>query len=485
MQPVIALAPGVSREYLLHNRLCPVGIDDDGTMCLATAGEVHPSAIDELSVAYERPVRTEPRPDVELDRLIERLANGASRASDIEGGFDVGDIEADVRDLMHQPPVVRYVNLLIQDACAARASDIHLEAIRGDLLARFRIDGVLVSASAPPPQLQHAVVSRIKLLAELDIAERRRPQDGRIRARLDDREVDMRVATIPTMHGESVVLRLLDQGGRPARLEELGFGRDRQEQFARLAKRPQGMLLVTGPTGAGKTTTLYSALQLRDSAREKVITVEDPVEYHLPGVTQVPIHRQTGVNFAAALRAILRQDPDVLMVGEMRDGETAEVAVQAAMTGHVVFSTLHTNDALGAVGRMIDLGVPDYLVAATLSGVLAQRLVRRICEHCRVEYEELGERVARLIGAPSGGARLFRGAGCARCRDTGHAGRVGVFELLVVTDSLREAICRGATASELRGLAESEGFKSLRQDGTDKVFSGITSIEEVLRVIQD
>jgi general secretion pathway protein E len=396
----------------------------------------------------------------DVDRLIERLTTRAERAIELGRSDGRGDTEddstADVRDLANQPPVVRYVNLIVRDAYDAGASDIHLEAMRDGMSARFRIDGVLTGAPEPPAQLHQAIVSRIKLLADLDIAERRRPQDGRIRVRLEQRELDLRVSTVPTMYGESVVLRLLDRGGRPVELLELGMTPDLLAGVERLASRPHGMVLVTGPTGSGKTTTLYACLMRRDTACEKIITVEDPIEYHLGGITQVPVHRQAGVTFGAALRSILRQDPDVLMVGEMRDGETTEMAVQAAMTGHLVFSTLHTNDAVGAIPRLLDLGVPEYLVAATVEGVLAQRLVRRTCDDCRVEYVPSHDSLALLSGQPvsmTKRPRFQRGAGCPTCRGTGFKGRLGIFELLLMSDALKDAVVRNGARGTLRQLA--------------------------------
>ncbi|MGH7719011.1 MAG: GspE/PulE family protein, partial [Gemmatimonadaceae bacterium] len=383
------LADGLTREYLLHHRVCPTALTGDGMVVVAAAPDALPDAFDDIAFCYRRPVQTVSADRAEIERLIERLTTRAERIIELaraEGEALDDSLATDVRDLANQPPVVRYVNLLVRDAHDAGASDIHLESTRSGLSARFRLDGVLAPAPEPPAELQHAVVSRIKLLAELDIAERRRPQDGRIRVRLESRELDLRVSTVPTMFGESVVLRLLDRGGRPVELEELGMPPDVLAAFTQRAARPHGMLLVTGPTGSGKTTTLYAALARRRAGEEKIITIEDPVEYQLSGVTQVPVHRQAGVSFATALRSILRQDPDVVMIGEMRDAETAEIAVQATMTGHLLFSTLHTNDAISAVPRLLDLGVPEYLVAATVECVLGQRLVRRICDQCRVEY---------------------------------------------------------------------------------------------------
>jgi len=458
------LADGLTREYLLHHRVCPIGETPDGVLRVAAAEDaLLDDALADLASAYAREVVVEPTPASEIERLVEHLVAAADREASIElardGADDADERTADVRDLANQPPVVRYVNLLVRDAYEAQASDIHLEATRRGLIARLRLDGVLTPIAEPPESLAQAVVSRVKLLAELDIAERRRPQDGRIRVRLEDRQLDLRVSTVPTLFGESVVLRLLDRGGRPVGLEELGMPDGVFQGMAQLARRTHGMILVTGPTGSGKTTTLYAALQRRETAAEKIITVEDPIEYELPGITQVPVHRQAGVTFAAALRAILRQDPDVIMLGEMRDPETAAMAVQAAMTGHLVLSTLHTNDAISAIPRLIDLGVPPYLLAATLEGVLAQRLVRVVCEGCR-------------------------GAGCATCRGTGYRGRVGVFELLPITDACKDAIAVGASRAELRTVAEREGLRPLADDGYAKAAAGITTVEEVLRVTQ-
>jgi len=486
MDIALTLAPALTRDYLLHHRVCPRSFADDGSVLVATTDNSLLGAIDDVAFAYGRPVTTEIVPSEELERLVERLTTRAERTIELaRAGTSSDDATTDVRDLANQPPVIRYVNLLVRDAYDVAASDIHLEATRTGLAARFRVDGVLVPAPEPPSHLHLAVVSRIKLLAELDIAERRRPQDGRIRVRLESRELDLRVSTVPTMYGESVVLRLLDHGGRPVTLDELGMTRGILDVVERLSTRPHGMFLVTGPTGSGKTTTLYAALQRREASTEKIITVEDPIEYQLPGITQMPVHRHAGVTFASALRAILRQDPDVVMIGEMRDQETAEIAVQAAMTGHLVFSTLHTNDAISAIPRMLDLGIPDYLVAATLEGVLAQRLVRRVCSACRETYEPPPESVTAVAGRVMGHMLLSRGAGCPACRGTGFRGRVGIFELLSISDDIRDAIARRASRAELRTLAIESGLVPLRADGWHRVESGLTTVEEVLRVVQD
>jgi general secretion pathway protein E len=481
-----ALAAGLTREYLLHHRLCPKAITADGVLVVAATADAFRDGALDIAHAYRRPITHETVERQELERLVERLTTRAERSVELARADTNGDdLATDVRDLANQPPVIRYVNLLVRDAYDAAASDIHLEASRTGLTARFRVDGVLVPAPEPPSHLHHAIVSRIKLLAELDIAERRRPQDGRIRVRLEARELDLRVSSVPTMYGESVVLRLLDHGGRPVTLDELGMSPHVLPTMAQLSTKPHGMLLVTGPTGSGKTTTLYAALQLRDASTEKIITVEDPIEYQLAGITQMPVHRQAGVTFAAALRAILRQDPDVVMIGEMRDQETAEISIQAAMTGHLVFSTLHTNDAISAVPRLLDLGIPEYLVAATLEAVLAQRLVRRVCQDCRVEYEAAPETIALVAGRDVEHMKLVRGAGCSSCRGTGFRGRLGLFELFVVTDDLRDAIASRAPRAQLRALATSAGLVPLRRDGWAKVQAGLTTVEEIMRVIQD
>lgn len=479
---VVELATGVSREYLLYHRVCPRIIARDGTLVVATAPDAMiPEALDDLAIAYGRPVVAEETPRHEVERLIARLTSAGETTLTLARADD-DPLVADVRDVANSAPVAAYVNFLVGEAVRARASDIHLEATRGGVHVRFRIDGTLIAAPEAPVGLEAAILSRLKLMAELDIAERRRPQDGRIRVRLADRELDVRVSTVPTLHGESVVLRLLDRGGRPVALESLGMPPDMLDHVSSLARKPHGMVLVTGPTGSGKTTTLYSALRLRDVNAEKIITVEDPVEYQLPGITQVPVHMQAGVTFATVLRSILRQDPDVLMVGEMRDGETAALAVQAAMTGHLVFSTLHTNDALGAIPRLIDLGVPAYLVAATLEAVMAQRLVRRLCESCARPVNGMAASDTRLV-PPRLQHTTTKGAiGCDECRRTGYAGRLGIFELVVLSDAMRDAIAHGATRVELQGLAAAGGWRPLLDDGWKTVELGLTTVEEVLRV---
>lgn len=480
----LSLAAGVSREFLLHHRVCPLAVEAGGALVVGIVEDSLLSALPDLGDVYGRAILTRTIRPAELERAILRLAAESARVDERSAVDESGHSE--IRALANEPPVVRFVNRVVRDAFDAHASDVHLEALAtGALAVRLRLDGVLTPGPEGPAVHAAAIVSRIKLLAELDIAERRRPQDGRIRVRLEERELDLRVSTVPTLHGESVVIRLLDQGERPVGLEELGMAAGDLGPFTALAGRAHGLLLVTGPTGSGKTTTLYAALARRRRDVEKVVTVEDPVEYQLAGVSQVPVHPGVGVTMGSVLRAILRQDPDVIMVGEMRDLETAEVAMQAALTGHLVLSTLHTTDAVGAVVRLRDLGIPDYLVAATLDGVLAQRLVRRVCPDCRVSYEPAPEQVALVAGGPVGSPMHVCGAGCARCRGTGFRGRVGLFELLALDDSARERIAAGAGRPELIELARTRGMRTLREDGWAKVRAGVTTVEEVIRVCAD
>lgn len=492
LQSTLPLAESFSAEYLEYYRILPLEVTPSG-LRVAIAGEPRPEVLDDLraSFALELDLVAVELPDL-LDGIRRSFGAGESVVElirDLSNAFADPDDEAglltDVRTLASQPPVIRFVNLLIREAYQARASDIHLEATRDGLRVRLRIDGVLAELPSPPRRLQLAVVSRIKLLAELDIAERRLPLDGRIRVRLEERELDLRVSTVPALYGESVVVRLLDQGGRPVRLQDLGMDPTTHDAFRRLAQRPHGIVLASGPTGSGKSTTLYAALGLRDPSSEKIITVEDPVEYHVGGVTQVPVHATAGLTFAAALRSLLRQDPDVLMVGEMRDAETAAIAIQAAMTGHLVFSTLHTNDAVSAIARLIDLQVEPYMIAATIEGVLAQRLVRRICPNCRERYEPDPGVIALLAGRAVGRIVLERGAGCEACRHSGFHGRIGIFELLTMDDGLRQRLLETKDLAQLRHAAIEGGFQPLRQDAWVKVQAGLTTPEEVLRVVQD
>jgi len=489
----LPLTDSFEAGYLEFNGVLPLEIAGD-RLRVAVAGEPAIEVLDDLELSFGLPLDLVQVSAEELSEGIRRTFGAAENVVELvrdlsetvgPAGESLDAPLADARDLANQPPVIRFVNLLIREAYQARASDIHLESAREGLRARFRVDGVLSEVPSPPKALQAAVVSRVKLLADLDIAERRVPQDGRIRVRLEERELDLRVSTVPTLHGESVVLRLLDRGGRPVALAELGMAPETLEAFQVLAQRPHGLILATGPTGSGKTTTLYAALGLRQPTAEKIITVEDPVEYHLESITQVPVNAKAGMTFGSALRSILRQDPDVLMIGEMRDPETAQLAIQAAITGHLVFSTLHTNDAVGALARLINLEVKPYLVSAALDGVLAQRLARRICPECRERYKPDPEAVALLAGRPVGRTVLERGRGCAKCRETGYRGRTGLFELLVLSEEARQAFSRVEDVPRLREMAREQGMVTLREDGWRKVQAGLTTVEEVLRVVQE
>lgn len=442
-------------------------------------------------------LRPEPRlaRPSQLEAAFERLY-GAGRTSigqivsDIEpapGEELDGDVQH-LKDLASEAPVIRLVSLIIERALESRASDIHVEPFEHRLAVRYRVDGVLHEVESPPRRLSAAVVSRIKIMANLDIAERRLPQDGRVRLRVRNREVDMRISTVPTLHGESVVMRVLDKGGVPLDFEPLGFDPATLRPFLAALMQPHGIVLVTGPTGSGKTTTLYAALHRLNKPDVKILTVEDPVEYQMEGVNQIQVKPQIGLTFANALRSILRQDPDVIMIGEIRDLETAQIAVQSALTGHLVISTLHTNDAPSTVNRLLDMGVEDYLLTSTVNGILAQRLVRSLCPHCREPYTPLPELVDELSLAPLAQGQpivLHRPVGCEQCAGTGYIGRLGIMEMMPMTDTIRAAIMRHAVAGEIRRIAAAEGMRSLYEDGMKKALAGVTTIDEVLRVTRE
>ena len=383
------------------------------------------------------------------------------------------------------PPVIRLVQDLIADAIRRRASDIHLEPLERRFRVRYRIDGVLLEVDAPPKRLQLAIISRLKIMANISIAEKRVPQDGRIQIETAGRTLDLRVSSLPTAHGESIVMRILDKEGLKLGMPELGFLPDDQKEFERLIASPDGIMLVTGPTGSGKTTTLYACLHHLNQPDRKIITVEDPVEYQIAGINQVPVNADIGMTFAAALRAMLRQAPNIVMVGEIRDRETAEIAINASLTGHMVFSTLHTNDAPSAVTRLIDIGAKPFLVAASLRSAMAQRLVRRICPACKKAYTPVRcASCTRSAWTPAqlAGATFAHGAGCAACHGTGYRGRMGIFEIFLVHDGIRGMIYGNVTAARLRQQARADGMRTMREDGLRKVLAGLTTIEEVVSV---
>lgn len=385
-----------------------------------------------------------------------------------------------------ETPIVKLVSLLIAEAVTKRASDVHVEPLENKFRIRYRIDGVLHEVPGPPKRLQASVISRVKIMAGMDIAEKRLPQDGRIRLEIGGKELDLRVSTLPAMYGESVVLRILDKSSFLLGLEELGFSADDKRTFERLVKMPNGILLVTGPTGSGKTTTLYASLSHINRPDRKLITVEDPVEYQITGINQVQVKPQINLTFASGLRSILRQSPDVIMIGEIRDFETAQIAIQASLTGHLVLSSLHTNDAPGAITRLIDMGIKPYLVASAVQAVLAQRLVRIICPSCKEEYkptkEDLG--LIKLSAQELKNVKFYKGKGCDECANTGYRGRIGIFELLIMTDKIRELVFEKVSTSLVKEKAKALGMVTLREDGIKKVFRGITTISEIIRVTQ-
>jgi general secretion pathway protein E len=430
----------------------------------------------DFEAAYARLYETEKAP-------LGQVADGATDVSADEELLE--DVDR-LRDLASEVPVIRLVNQTIARAIDSRASDIHIEPLQNRLLVRYRIDGVLREVASPPTRLRAAIISRIKIMAKLNIAERRLPQDGRIRLAVQGKEFDLRVSTAPTLHGEAVVMRILDRASLVHDLTALGFQPETLAPYLRILDHPQGILLVTGPTGSGKTTTLYTSLMRLNSPERKLFTVEDPIEYQLDGVNQIQVKPQIGLTFAHILRSILRQDPDIIMVGEMRDLETAQIAVQAALTGHLVLSTLHTNSAAGTITRLLDMGVEDYLVTSTVNGVLAQRLVRKLCVHCREPYQALPELAAQLrLPGNSDHPTLYHARGCERCQGSGYLGRVAVLEFLGLTDEIRRLVLNRATAQEIHRAGVEAGMRSMYEDGMHKALEGITSIEEVLRVTRD
>jgi len=450
------------------------------TLTVAIADALNVAAVDELRLKTRRTIKTLVAEAAAIRHAIGRYYGAAGTIAEVAQAIHEATLPADEMAAAAEAPIVRLVDLLILQALKERASDIHLEPGEGLVRTRFRVDGVLRVVHGPPPRLAPAVVSRIKVLAKLDIAEKRKPQDGRFRVTVEGRTVDLRVSTIPTPFGEKVALRLLDAETVLLGMEQLGFAPETLAAFQPLIHLPHGILLVTGPTGSGKTTTLYAALQTINTEEKHILTIEDPIEYQLPGINQVQVNPKAEVTFASALRAFLRQDPNIIMVGEIRDRETAEIAIQAALTGHLVLSTLHTNDAPGALVRLVDMGVEPFLIASSVIGVLAQRLVRVICPQCKTARPPPAELAARL-GLPSG-ATVARGAGCPACQQTGYQGRLGLFELMPMTESLRALVAAKASGPVLREQARAAGMRALWDDGVAKMVAGTTTLEEVLRV---
>jgi general secretion pathway protein E len=484
-------------QFLKQALVLPLADREDGVV-LAIADPYDDYASRAVGMIAEKPVVTRLASPSTIEAAIDRLYGpGGSSLAEIVDGVDAvdaaepgagdDDIER-LKDLASEAPVIRLVNLLITKAVDARASDIHIEPFGSTLRVRYRIDGVLREVEGPPPRLSAAVLSRIKLMAKLNIAERRLPQDGRIKLAVRGREIDMRIASSPTIHGEGVVMRILDRGNVTLDLAALGVAEDVLPRLLSVLHRPNGILLVTGPTGSGKTTTLYASLLRLNTPERKIVTVEDPVEYQLDGVNQIQVKPQIELTFARVLRSILRQDPDIIMIGEIRDLETAQIAVQAALTGHLVLSTVHTNDAASTVTRLLDMGVEDYLLTSTINGIVAQRLLRTLCPHCR-ERDELLPEIARQMRleelAGGGPVALYRGAGCEQCNGTGYWGRTTVLEVLPFTPAIHRLVLRRAEASEIQEAASAEGMRPMYEDGVRKALAGVTTLDEVLRVTRE
>ena len=491
MPSTVPVLKNVSAKYLRQYRVCPISIEGS-VLTVASADPLNTLIADELRQATGLSIKLVVSSPAGIVEAIDRSYDGAAtplqrivEGMDDEGGPGGDEDVNHLRDMAFEAPVVRLVNLLVENAISAEASDIHIEPFEDTLRIRYRIDGLLYDQEAPPRRLQAAVTSRIKIMAEMNIAERRLPQDGRIRVTLHGQRVDIRVSTMPTVHGESIVMRILQRSTVFLPLEKLGFPTNTLARFESLIKRPHGIVLVTGPTGSGKTTTLYAALDKINSPGVKIITVEDPVEYQLKGVNQIPVKAKIGLTFANGLRHIVRQDPDVILVGEIRDLETAEIAIQASLTGHLVFSTLHTNDAPGAITRLQDMGVEPYLVASVLEGVLAQRLVRRICVACRVPDTPSQADLDALGIRASADVTLYKGKGCDDCRGTGYRGRSAIYEMFGIDEDARSLVLRRASSRDIRVHAIERGMITLRLDGWQRACEGVTTVEEILRVTQE
>ena len=483
----------IAVRFMKQQHLVPIKVDEK-VVEIVMADPQDPVSLKALQMATGLDIQPRVGITSEIDNHIERyFGGGRSAMGQIAEGLG-SDIESDdeenvehLRDLASEAPVIRLVNLILQRAVEARASDIHIEPFENRLKVRYRVDGVLQEVEAPPSRSTAAVISRVKIMAKLNIAERRLPQDGRIMHRVQGKELDLRVSTVPTSHGESVVMRILDREAVTLDFASLGFADDTRDTFIKALEMPHGIILVTGPTGSGKTTTLYTALSQLNAPTRKIITVEDPVEYQLEGINQIQAKSSIGLNFASALRAIVRQDPDVIMIGEMRDLETAKIAIQSALTGHLVLSTLHTNDAAGGVTRMLDMGVEDYLLTSTVNAIMAQRLVRRLDPATRQPFKALPEMV-RELGldelTDQDEVVLYR-PGSSETNPTGYKGRGSIIELLLMSDEIRRMVMKQATAGDLERQAVAEGMRTMYQDGMLKALQGITSAEEVLRVTQE
>ena len=479
---------------LINNRILPLTQTPDGVL-VATSNAFDTGGIDELRLATGLELIPALAPSTEIDRFIKKyLGVGADTLQslgmnddDVTVIDDFNEDDLDLGEAAQDASIIKFVNQVLAEALESRATDVHVEPFEDQLRVRYRIDGVLVEANIPPQvrKFHAAIVSRLKILSHLDIAEKRLPQDGRIRLKVAGREIDLRVSVIPMIHGEAVVLRILDRGDTVLGMEHLGMATRDQRAWEKVLELPHGIVLVTGPTGSGKTTSLYAALSKINKPDLKIVTIEDPVEYQMRGINQIQVNLKSGLTFAAGLRAILRHDPDVVLIGEIRDRETAEIAVQASLTGHLVFSTLHTNDAPGAATRLVDMGIEPYLVSSSLELVAAQRLVRLICPKCkeRTPIEEVEK--LRLEFGPEVPDEIYRGKGCRNCQSTGYRGRQGLFELMPITDDIRALIIERTSSRVIRKLAVQQGMTSLREDGWRLIREGRTTPEEVLRLTKD
>ena len=482
----------ISPRFLREAHVLPLSVDSDG-IALAMADPFNRFAIDAVRVLAKLPVKPIVAVPAELEAAIERLHGRdevvTAQLVDITAGADDDAIDADrLKDLASEAPVIRLVNQMIFRAIDRRASDIHIAPAEDRLRVRYRIDGILREVEAPPVKLRAAIVSRIKIMARLNIAERRLPQDGRTKIAVRGVPIDLRVATVPTMHGESVVMRLLNRDAVHLDFAALGIGGCNLDAYMKIIERPHGIVLVTGPTGSGKTTTLYASLVRLNTPERKILSVEDPIEYQLEGIDQIQVKPGIGLDFANILRSLLRHDPDIMMVGEIRDLETAEIAVQAALTGHLVLSTLHTNSAAASITRLLDMGVREFLLTSTVNGAAAQRLVRTLCRHCRQPFRPMPELVEQLgLSQYGGGAdiTLYKPGGCGECGGSGYYGRTSIFEVLTVNDSIRSLILHHAEASELQRVAVEQGMRTMYDDGMMKALAGETTIEEVLKVTRE
>ncbi len=483
---------GLNAQQMQQWKVLPIDVKDEAVV-VAMADPLDVYLLELLEDIYQRKVEAVLAEEEDILSAIYRWyeADSDMDAEDEDAESSIADGLWDdpeqLRDLASEAPVVRLVNHVINQALEIKASDIHFEPFRENLKVRYRIDGVLHDVETVSKKLQPAITSRLKLMAKMNIAEMRLPQDGRIKVKDGRREIDIRVSSLPTIFGESIVLRLLNRDEVKLELESLGIADDILARFDRFIRKPYGMILVTGPTGSGKTTTLYSVMNRINSPDKKIVTVEDPVEYQLEGINQIQVKSSIGLTFASALRTILRQDPDVILIGEIRDAETAEIAVQSALTGHLVFSTLHTNDAASAITRLQEMGIEPYLISSCLLAIMAQRLVRKICPHCKTEYHiphEAVSETASALGVRSGEVpvKSWRGLGCPSCANTGYSGRTGIYELLEVREGIPALILNGENSSAISRKAQEYGMRTLRQDGLEKVLDGQTTLEEVLRV---